>query len=111
MSRVSKKFRSTLRNRHRKLDSLSHVRFVTAPSDADLAAEFETFLEVEASGWKGANGTRTAIRFRRNQPAFFRSLLSLDGAEDYCEINALYAEGRCIATELCARTGEEYAGL
>jgi hypothetical protein len=110
LSRLSRSFRRDLR-RHRKLASLADVRFVTATTPADLAAEFETFLDVEASGWKGADGTRTAIRFRGNQPAFFRSLLTLHDSEDYCEINALYAEGHCIASELCVRTGEECAGL
>jgi hypothetical protein len=111
MARLSKKFRSDLRRRGRKLESLGDVRFVTATGQADLAAEFETFLDVEASGWKGAAGTRTAIRFRRGYQALYQSLISLHGAEDYCEINALYAEGRCIASQLCARTGGEYAGL
>ena len=109
MSRLSKKFRSDLRRRRRKLDSLADVRFVTVTEQADLAAEFETLLELEASGWKGAAGS--AIRLRREWPAFFRSLLALQGGQDYCEIHAIYVDGRCIASQLCLRTGGEYAGL
>ena len=112
MSRLSNKFRGDLRRRRRKLDALADVRFVTATDDADLAAEFETFLDVEASGWKGESGDRTAIRLRREGSlAVYRALLSLRGDEDHCEINALYAEGRCIASQLCMRTGGEFAAL
>ena len=33
------------------------------------------------------------------------------GAAGQCEINAVYAEGRCIASQLCLRTGPEYTRL
>ena len=111
MSRLPTKFRGELRRRRRKLDALPDVRFVTAAGGADLAAEFETFLEVEASGWKGESGSRTAVRLRRGTLPFYRALLAVRGDEDYCEVNALYAEGRCIASQLCLRTGSEYACL
>ena len=42
---------------------------------------------------------------------FFRGLLSISADGDRCEIHALYAEGRCIASQLCVLTGGEYAGL
>lgn len=111
MPRLSKNFRANLRKARNKLEALPDVRFVTATENADLAAEFTNFLHLEASGWKGEAGTRSAILFRGNQPAFFRALLSLHGNEDHCEINALYAEGRCIASQFCMRTGEECAIL
>jgi Acetyltransferase (GNAT) domain len=110
-SRLSKNFRANLRKARHKLISLADVRFVTATEKEDLADEFEAFVDVEASGWKGETGTRTAIRCRENQPDFFRSLTALHSDDDRCEINALYAEGRCIASQFCMRTGIEYAIL
>lgn len=107
--RLSRHFRKQLRNCHNRLMSLGDVRFETAADDEALAAAFEAFLDVEASGWKGATGARTAIRFKPNQPAFFRDLASTYADGDGCEINTLHAEGRCIAAEFCMRTGEEYA--
>ena len=108
---LSKNSRRMLKRARKKLALLEDVRFVSAPGEADLATELETFLDVEASGWKGASGTRTAISLRGNQPDFFRSLLPTRNGKDHFEIDALYAEGRCIASQLCARTGSEYAGL
>jgi len=108
-SRLKKHFRRNLRSHRNKLDRLDGARFVTTAEDAELGPALETFLDIEASGWKGATGTRTAIRFKPGQPAFFRAIASTYDAGDGCEINALYAEGRCIASEFCVRTGAEYA--
>jgi len=106
---LSKKSRTSLRKSRQRLDSLPGARFVTAASDTELGAEFETFLDLEASGWKGAQGS--SIRLRPKCTDFFDALSRLHAAGDRCEINALYAEGRCIASELCVRTGSEYTAL
>jgi hypothetical protein len=107
----SKSFRAKLRKARRRLESMDGVRFVTAFENTSLQSEFEMFLDVEASGWKGAGGTRTAVRFRDGQPAFFGMLARAFGPNDRCEINSLYAEGSCIASQYCMRTGSEYAIL
>ena len=102
-------FRHNLRRYRKRLDALADVRFVTVTDDADLAAAYETFLDLESSGWKGAAGS--SIRSCRGWPAFFRSLLSLPAGGDRCEIHQLHAEGRCIAALLGMRVGAEYVGL
>jgi hypothetical protein len=109
MARLGKHFRRNLRSHRNKLNRLDDVQFVTAAEDATLGPALETFLDIEASGWKGEKGTRTAIRFKPDQPAFFRALATTFDAGDRCEINALHVEGRCIASEFCIRTGAEYA--
>lgn len=109
MARLKKHFRRNLRSHRNKLNKLNDVRFVTAADDSTLSEAFETFLDIEASGWKGEQGTRTAIRCKPNQPAFFRALARSFGEDDRCEINALHVDGRCIASEFCVRTGAEYA--
>jgi hypothetical protein len=111
MSRLTRKARGSLRRRQRKLDALDDVRFVTTRCPSDLANEFETFLDVEACGWKGEGGSRGAVRCHADQPAFYRDLLKVSGPSDHCEIDSLYADGKCIASQLWIRTGSEYAGL
>ena len=111
MSRLSRHFRKELRRCGRRLASLEDVRFETACSDADLELLFEDFLAVEGSGWKGESGTGSAIRLHPRYASFYRSLARELGDGDGCEINALYAEGRCIAGELSMRTGQQYATL
>jgi hypothetical protein len=105
----SKHFRSDLRRARRRLDSLADVEFVTVTDAARLDEAYDTLIDLESSGWKGAAGS--SIRSYRGWPAFFRSLLSVSADGDCCEIHALYAEGHCIASQLCLRTGGEYAGL
>jgi hypothetical protein len=107
-SRRSPKFRRNLNNARNKLAAMPGVRFVNATCGRGLAQEFDTFLELEASGWKGERGTSTAIRLDRRLMAFYRHLLAtLPGME----INALYADGKCLASQLNVRCGAEYAGL
>ncbi len=111
MGRLKKHFRRNLRSHRKKLYKLEDVRFATNADDASLDEAFEPFLDIEASGWKGAQGTRTAIRFKPNQPAFFRDLARTFSDDDRCEINTLHVDGRCIASEFCIRTGAEYARI
>ena len=49
--------------------------------------------------------------FRERQPELYRRLARRSGPDDGCEINGLYADGRCIATQYCMRTGDQYAVL
>ena len=109
---LSKKFRHNLNTSAHRLARLDDVRFVTASDAADIDREFPTFLEVEASGWKGEGGTSTAIQCCGEQPAYFRDLGEhLCGDADHCEIHALYAEGRCLASLFATRTGGTVSAL
>ena len=109
---LSRSFRHNLNKAAHRLAKLHEVHFVTAAKTGDLDAEFATFLEVEASGWKGESGARVAIRCHEPWLAFFRDLAAnLRGDADYCEISALYAEGRCLASQFATRTGKTYSVL
>jgi hypothetical protein len=108
-SGFSRKFRSNLRSAHRKLAALGNARFERATDPPGLAREFEAFLALEASGWKGDAGT--TLRQRPDHLALYRDLLARLGPVGQCEINALYAGDRCIASQFCVRAGAEYAIL
>lgn len=65
---VPAKRRRDLERQLRKLGEAGGVSHVTATSPSDVDAAFETFLALEASGWKGRRGTalqrgRAARRF------------------------------------------------
>jgi hypothetical protein len=110
-SRFGKSFRSKLRRQSRRLLALENVHFVNATGAGDLPRELDALLQVEASGWKGESGTGSAIQLHTDLVAFYRDLASTlggHGPEDHCEINSLYADGRCIASQFCMRTGGEY---
>jgi len=107
---LSGNFRHNLNTARKRLAALADVHFVIAREPRELEREFSTFLEVEASSWKGTAGT--AVKFRRRQPAFFAALAgTLQGETDRFEIHALYAEGRCLASILGTRTGAVFSAL
>lgn len=107
----SKRFRRHLRNQRKKLMSLPGALHVSASSSADINREYEAFLEVEASGWKGAAGTRSAVLLHPDLVRFYRELATISGPDDGCEINALYVDGHCIASQFCVRSGAHYTVL
>src|SRR5262249_37430383 len=58
-SKFSKNFRGNLRKARNKLMNLSGVEFVSVRRQPRLGQALNEFLEVEASGWKGAMGRQT----------------------------------------------------
>jgi CelD/BcsL family acetyltransferase involved in cellulose biosynthesis len=100
-----------MRKAHRRLAQHEGIRFVTAVEPAELVKELESFLAIEASGWKGQAGTRTAIFLDQALVAFYRDLVRTLGGDGNCEINTLYADDRCIAAEFCVVGQEEHARL
>lgn len=70
-----------------------------------LHAAFEEFMRVEASGWKGEAGTRSAIRLDPRLTGFYSSLVDIKGAAG-CEIHTLELDGACLAAQFCLRAGK-----
>ena len=107
--RLSRKFNANLRAAGRRLQAMDGVRFVNITDPVELQRELKVFLAVEASGWKGSDGTRTAICFRPDQRAYYEALVRTSATGSGIEINALYVGETCIASAICLRGGSEYA--
>jgi hypothetical protein len=110
-AKLSRKFRANLRAAHKHLASLPDVRFVRTTDSADLDAALDRFLQVEASGWKGEAGSKTAVALKPKQLAFYKSWIAALGASGRCEFNEVRSADRCIASTLCIHAGEESAML
>ena len=54
---ISKEHRRDLRRRHKRLSEQGRVEFVALEPSADAEAWIENFLKLEASGWKGQEGS------------------------------------------------------
>jgi hypothetical protein len=106
VERLAPKHRSVLRRAEKRFLELPDARYVRAVEPDDVAREFETFLDVEASGWKGAEGT--AIKLNQRAVAFYRGLTTMTG-EARCEIHAMYTAGTCVASEFCVYTRNQCA--
>jgi hypothetical protein len=72
---------------------------------------FDRYLQVEASGWKGEAGSKTALALRPKYVAFYRSWIAALGASGRCEFNELRAGETCIASTFCIRVGDEFTLL
>ncbi len=96
--RLSQGFRQNLRTAHNKL-KLKRVDFVSARNTDDLMALYPDLLEVESSGWKGAQGTSVL-----NSPiadSFLRNLISNFGPIGGCEIHMMKIETQPVAGLFC----------
>ncbi len=103
MATVSKKFRNNLRYARNRLTKLGAPEFKFVRDPALLPEAYSQFLMVEASGWKGADGSGTAIALNPQLESFYRNLISSFGPTQRCQINLLMLEGVCIAGHFCLR--------
>jgi CelD/BcsL family acetyltransferase involved in cellulose biosynthesis len=105
-ARFSQNFRGNLRKARNKLAKLNRVEFISTRSRPEIDLALDEFLAVEASGWKGAAGERSAINLDGRVLGFYQSLTGNFSRIGACEINLLRAEGRCIAGQFCLITGD-----
>jgi hypothetical protein len=101
----TRNFRHQMKAVRKRLAELPDLQVKVARGAGPLAAELPRFLDLEASGWKGRGGT--SIRHVRGQAGFHAWLVAaLDHREDFCEIAALCAGDRRIASAFIIRTGD-----
>jgi CelD/BcsL family acetyltransferase involved in cellulose biosynthesis len=96
----AKKLKELRRLRHRLADS-GAVRFELARTPAEVAAALETFLVLEASGWKGKRGT--ALIQHDGDAAFIRRATVALAETGQCEIVTLRAGDAAVAAAIVLR--------
>jgi hypothetical protein len=73
---------------------------VVVSTGAELPAAYERFVALEASGWKGAEGTALS-----NRPAWRDVLGHYLRTEDTAQIRSLDVGGRPVASQICVSVG------
>jgi CelD/BcsL family acetyltransferase involved in cellulose biosynthesis len=96
----AKKLKELRRQRHR-LAEQGTVMFEIARSPQEVATALETFLTLEASGWKGARGT--ALAQVDGEAAFIRRATQALAATGNCEIVTLRAGTTPVAAGIVLR--------
>lgn len=96
----AKKLKELRRQRHR-LAEHGDIRFDVARSPEAVANALETFLKLEASGWKGKRGT--ALAQRDGDAAFIRRATVALAAAGRCEIVTLFAGEVAVAAGILLR--------
>ncbi len=99
-------FRDNLRKARNKLCATAAVEFLSSRDRSTLRTLFEEFLEVESSGWKGIEGTGSAIKLHPDLTRFYRNLIDTFSPKGACEINLLRERGKCIAGQFCLRVAD-----
>jgi CelD/BcsL family acetyltransferase involved in cellulose biosynthesis len=94
---TSREFLRNLNRQRRKLDGRGRIEVALVREPAALEAALAEFLRIEASGWKGTGGCRSAIALHREIDTFYRELTARFGAERRCSINLLKLDGKAIA--------------
>jgi hypothetical protein len=104
-ARLSRSRREQLRRRARRLNSSFTVRVQQLASRElrDNLGWFEDFVELEASGWKGREGT--SIRHRPGSEAYFRAIIESATSHGMMHWYRLLADEATIAMEMGMRTG------
>ncbi|TPQ40819.1 GNAT family N-acetyltransferase [Bradyrhizobium guangdongense] len=95
-----KKLKELRRQRHR-LESHGVVAFEIARTPRDIGAALETFLPLEASGWKGKRGT--ALVQNAGDAAFIRRAVPALAETGQCEIIMLRAGATPVAAGIVLR--------
>jgi CelD/BcsL family acetyltransferase involved in cellulose biosynthesis len=95
-----KKLKELRRQRHRLAD-YGALRFEVARRPEQVAAALETFLRLEASGWKGKRGT--ALVQDDGDAAFIRCAAPALAADRQCEIVTLCADIIPVAAGIVLR--------
>jgi len=96
----SKKLKELRRQRNRLAES-GEVRFEVARRPAEVKAAIETFLNLEASGWKGKRGT--ALVQHAGDATFIRRATPDLAATGQCEIVTLRAGETPVASAIVLR--------
>jgi CelD/BcsL family acetyltransferase involved in cellulose biosynthesis len=95
--------RKKLRQHRRRLGEKGAIESVMVTEAGAVARAFEDFLTLEASGWKGKNGTALS-----SQPAdaqFARAMVSALAAQGEAAIHSLTLDGRPVSMQVVLRAG------
>lgn len=90
-----------LRRQRNRLAEHGAISFDVACESADVAAALETFLKLEASGWKGQRGT--ALGQHAGDAAFIRRATVALAATGQCQIVTLRAGDTPVASAIVLR--------
>lgn len=98
---LSKNFRSNQRKAENKLRKMTGVEYEFLTGSTASSEQLTEFLPVEASGWKGREGT--AIQESAHLIQFYKRLTDRLCKEGWLEWHFLRAEGKTIAANLAIR--------
>ena len=95
--------RKKLRQHRRKLAEKGALTTVIASEPEAVRRALEEFLAMEASGWKGREGT--ALLNDKADAAFMRGAVSALAGANCASIHSLYLDGKPVSMQIVVRSG------
>lgn len=105
---IGKKSASSIRASRRKLGELGTVKHQSADKAEALTEALETFLKLEASGWKGRAGT-ALLTSGAGHAAFVREGIMQLAASQRARVDIISLNGEPVAGTLSIRGGTDVA--
>lgn len=105
---VRAKKRKELRRQWARLGEMGALSVDHGDQTADASLWIEEFLALEASGWKGVNGS--ALASNSDTLAFFREAMTVGWQRGQVLLTALRIDGRAIAMLITLVSGAEVGG-
>jgi hypothetical protein len=100
---LSGKHRKALRRRTEQLSGLGRLEYLVAGEETDIESWIESFLRIEASGWKGHQGSAMACKVSDRN--FFVQVIRNAFQNDRLLMTALTVGGKTIAQNCYFRAG------
>ena len=104
-----RRWKAPLEKKRRKMNRDHEAEFAIVVAPKDLDAEVEDGLRVEASGWKGENGT--AILSTESTAAFYRAVARAFHARDEFRLSRIALDGETITFDFALLHGERLYSL
>ena len=98
-------FKRNVRRQAKRAQELHPLHVESANSGERLSIAFEEFLHVEASGWKGAIGSGSAILCQAPLLAFYQNLVHHFAERNECTVNLLRFGDEVVAGQFGIRIG------
>jgi CelD/BcsL family acetyltransferase involved in cellulose biosynthesis len=102
---ISGTFKRNLRRLSHRAEESAPLRYQPCQRREQLGDAFDTFLDIEASGWKGEAGTFSAIRCQPAMLALYRNLMQEFSARNACVVNLLWHGDNAVAGQFCMKIG------
>lgn len=107
----SKNLQASLRKARNRWARETSGRFLILTKPEQIAAQFKDFLRVEASGWKGAAGSGTAIALHADLTRFYEEVIATLAPQGNMRLYCLEVNSEIIAVNLCIVVHDTVYGL
>lgn len=107
LAHTKKRFQKKIKRLKKQLEQFEKVEYLSSSNGDDINLLYQKFLDVEASGWKGSNGTNTAIKLHDNLVRYYKSVIDTLAPLGLVEVNVLKINSITVAGQFCLKSDDK----